>query len=65
MLKALVPVDGTGHSLAAIRHVVKRLEASGRLTRQTEAFHLEQDEIRHDLEALARVAEGERLEVRG
>lgn len=41
-----------------IRDAIKRLEASWRLTRQTEAFHLEQDEIRHDLEALARKAEG-------
>lgn len=41
-----------------IRDAIKRLEASWRLTRQTEEFHLEQDEIRHDLEALARRAEG-------
>ena len=42
-----------------IRNAVRRLEASWRLTRQTHEFHAEQDEIRHDLETLARVAEGQ------
>lgn len=38
--------------------LARRLRASWRLSRQTEPFHLEQDEIAHDLEALARRAEG-------
>lgn len=38
--------------------LAKRLRASWRLSRQTEPFHLERDEIAHDLEDLARKAEG-------
>ncbi|WP_119270871.1 hypothetical protein [Taklimakanibacter deserti] len=45
----------------ALHRLAGRLQASWRLTRQTEEFHLEQDQIRHDLEALARKAEGAAL----
>jgi hypothetical protein len=55
----------TDRTLAeALIGLARRLERSWRLTRQTEAFHLEQDEIRHDLETLARRAEGAGMEVR-
>lgn len=33
--------------------LARRLRASWRLSRQTEPFHLEQDEIANDLESLA------------
>lgn len=41
-----------------IRDIARRIRASWRLSRQTEPFHLEQDEAVRDLEELARRAEG-------
>lgn len=43
---------------AQLNDLARRLRASWRLSRNTEPFHLEQDEIAHDLEDLARLAEG-------
>lgn len=42
----------------AILNAVDRMRLTWRMDRTGERFYLEQDEIAHDLEDLARVAEG-------